>query len=112
MEGLRMDLQSRYTFGLSLIRDAGEMALGYFNNRASLTIQNKGPQDLASEADINTELLIRKRLAEAFPQDAFLGEETEPTSHSEGQGIWVVDPIDGTQPFICGLSSWCVSIAF
>ena len=24
----------------------------------------------------------------------------------------MVDPIDGTQPFICGLSSWCVSIAF
>ena len=25
--------------------------------------------------------------------------------------IWVVDPIDGTQPFIKGMSCWCVSIA-
>jgi myo-inositol-1(or 4)-monophosphatase len=107
-----MDLQSRYDFGLSLIREAGELALRYFHDRAGLTIQNKGPQDLASEADLNTELLIRKRLASAFPEDAFLGEETEPTSYSDGQGIWVVDPIDGTQPFIFGLSSWCVSIAF
>ena len=28
-----MSLTRRYDFGLSLIRDAGELALGYFNNR-------------------------------------------------------------------------------
>jgi myo-inositol-1(or 4)-monophosphatase len=107
-----MGLEDRFNFGLSLIREAGDLALSYFNDRGALTIQNKGPQDLASEADLNTELLIRDRLARAFPDDAFLGEETPPTGYEPGQGIWVVDPIDGTQPFICGLSSWCVSIAF
>ncbi len=107
-----MSLSRRYDFGLSLIRDAGEVALGYFNNRDALSIQSKGPQDMASEADLNTELLIKSRLAEAFPEDAFLGEETGRTDHAPEQGIWVVDPIDGTQPFICGLTSWCVSIAF
>ena len=107
-----MSLMRRYDFGLSLIRDAGELALGYFNNRTSLSIQSKGPQDMASEADLNTELLIKSRLAGAFPEDAFLGEETGRTAFAKDQGIWVVDPIDGTQPFICGLSSWCVSIAF
>jgi len=107
-----MSLSRRYDFGLSLIRDAGELALGHFNNRSSLSIQSKGPQDMASEADLNTELLIKSRLAEAFPEDAFLGEETGRTDHAPEQGIWVVDPIDGTQPFICGLTSWCVSIAF
>ena len=65
-----------------------------------------------SEADLNTELLIKARISEHFPQDAFLGEETGITAIAPGQGIWVVDPIDGTQPFISGLSSWCVSIAF
>jgi myo-inositol-1(or 4)-monophosphatase len=107
-----MSLSERFEFGLTLAREAGELALGYFNNRDKLTIHSKGPQDLASEADFNTELLIRERLAQAFPEDAFLGEETPPTAYREGQGIWVVDPIDGTQPFICGLTSWCVSIAF
>ena len=28
------------------------------------------------------------------------------------RGIWVVDPIDGTQPFVSDLTSWCVSIGF
>ena len=107
-----MSLMRRYDFGLSLIRDAGELALGYFNDRTSLSIQSKGPQDMASEADLNTELLIRRGLPGPFREDAFLGEETRPTAYAKDQGIWVVDPIDGTQPFICGLSSWCVSIAF
>jgi myo-inositol-1(or 4)-monophosphatase len=107
-----MSLEQRYQFGLKLIAEAGQLALGYFNNRGSLTIQSKGVQDMASEADLNTELLIKRRLAEAFPEDAFLGEETGRSDFAEGQGIWVVDPIDGTQPFIVGLTSWCVSIAF
>jgi myo-inositol-1(or 4)-monophosphatase len=67
---------------------------------------------MASEADVNTEILIKTRIAAAFPEDAFLGEETGVTDFAPGQGIWVVDPIDGTQPFISGMGNWCVSIAF
>ena len=107
-----MSLEERFRLGLEVIRDAGELAHGYFNAREKLSVQTKGPQDLASEADLNTELLIRDRITKAFPEDAFLGEETPPTAYEDGQGIWVVDPIDGTQPFICGMSCWCVSIAF
>lgn len=105
-------LQPRYDFALALIRDAGQLALGYFKNRDQLTIKSKGLQDMASEADLNTEVLIRDRLKASFPEDAFLGEETGISSFAPGQGIWVVDPIDGTQPFVSGLPSWCVSIAF
>jgi myo-inositol-1(or 4)-monophosphatase len=103
---------SRFTFALALVQEAGGVALDYFRRRGALTIKSKGLQDMASEADLETELLIRRRLAENFPQDAFLGEETGLSDFAPGQGIWVVDPIDGTQPFISGLSSWCVSIAF
>jgi myo-inositol-1(or 4)-monophosphatase len=109
---MRPDVSDRYHFGLQLVREAGAIALGYFQNLEALTIKSKGLQDMASEADLNTELHIKKRLAEAFPDDAFLGEETGITDYAPEQGIWVVDPIDGTQPFISGLASWCVSIAF
>ena len=107
-----MSLTARYDLSLALIREAGALALSYFNDLPSLTIKTKGPQDVVSEADLNTELLIKARIAERFPQDAFLGEETGVTAISPGQGIWVVDPIDGTQPFVSGMSNWCVSIAF
>jgi myo-inositol-1(or 4)-monophosphatase len=107
-----VDLEARFSLAVSLVQEAGALALGYFRNRDSLTVQTKGLQNLVSEADLNTELLIRDRLSAAFPQDAFLGEETGITDLAPDQGIWVVDPIDGTQPFISGLSSWCVSIAY
>lgn len=107
-----MDISSRFDFALTLVQEAGALALGYFNDLESLTVQSKGLQDMASEADLNTELRIKARLAEAFPEDAFFGEETGAMAIAPGQGVWVVDPIDGTQPFLSGLSSWCVSIAF
>jgi myo-inositol-1(or 4)-monophosphatase len=105
-------IAERYRYGLALIKDAGELAHGYFKKRGSLTIKSKGLQDMASEADLNTELLIKDRLKREFPADAFLGEETGITELGPDQGIWVVDPIDGTQPFVSGMSSWCVSVAF
>ena len=107
-----MELQARYDLCLALIQDAGAFAQGYFNNLSALTIKSKGLQDMVSEADLNTEVLIKSRISAAFPEDAFLGEETGVTPFSQDQGIWVVDPIDGTQPFISGMSNWCVSIAF
>jgi myo-inositol-1(or 4)-monophosphatase len=105
-------IAARHAFALQLIRDAGALAAGYFADIASLTVKNKGPQDLVSEADHNTEILIRDRLKEAFPDDGFFGEETGPTDVDTARGVWVVDPIDGTQPFLSGMATWCVSIAF
>ena len=106
------DLAPRFAFTETLIRAAGALAQSYYRNLQSLTIKSKGPQDVVSEADVNTELLIKGKIAEAFPDDAFLGEETGVTAFAPGQGIWVVDPIDGTQPFISGMPNWCVSIAY
>ena len=102
----------RFIFAEKLVREAGELALDYFRSLDTLVVKSKGQQDMATQADVNTEILIRDRLKARFPHDAFLGEETGRTGFSHDQGIWVVDPIDGTQPFISGLSGWCVSIAF
>lgn len=63
----------------------------------------KGPRDMVSEAAIAVEELIRDRLTQTFPSDSFLGEESVHTNAGDSTGIWVVDPIDGTQPFISGL---------
>jgi myo-inositol-1(or 4)-monophosphatase len=105
-------VSNRFTFAQSLIREAGALALGYFERLGSLTIKSKGLQDFVSEADLQTELLIRSRIAAIFPEDAFFGEETGATGLEGARGIWVVDPIDGTQPFLSGMRNWCVSIAF
>jgi myo-inositol-1(or 4)-monophosphatase len=104
--------QERFDFTQNLIVEAGELALQYFANVSELSITSKGAQDMVSEADLAVEALIRERLMTAYPGDAYLGEETGHAPGSGDSGIWVVDPIDGTQPFLSGLSSWCVSIAY
>ncbi|HEY5821349.1 MAG TPA: inositol monophosphatase [Propionibacteriaceae bacterium] len=102
----------RYAFARQLITDAGEVALGYFRRVSTLTVNSKGLQDVVSEADVAVEVLIKERIAAAYPTDAFLGEETGHADFPGSTGIWVVDPIDGTQPFVSGLRTWCVSIAY
>ncbi|WP_158790337.1 inositol monophosphatase [Granulicella sp. L60] len=102
----------RFKVAQSVIRKAGSLANEYFGRLGSLTIKSKGSHDLVSEADVNTELLIRNSFKEKFPDDSFFGEESGHTEFSPGHGIWVVDPIDGTQPFLSGMPNWCISIAY
>ncbi len=106
------DLQDRHGFAEQLIREAGAVALEYFGRVATLEVNSKGVQDVVSEADVAVEALIKARLAERFPDDAFLGEETGHADFPGSSGIWVVDPIDGTQPFVSGLATWCISVAY
>ncbi len=105
------DIDQRFSLARSIAEEAGRLALDYFENRGNLVIETKRDlQDVVSIADRNVETLIRDRVAAAFPQDGFLGEEF---GHVEGSSgfTWVVDPIDGTAPFVNGMPTWCVSIA-
>jgi myo-inositol-1(or 4)-monophosphatase len=106
------DIDERFTFARELVQRAGLVALEFFENPESLQVSDKGPQDLVSQADVETERLIRSAIADRFPHDAFVGEETGASDFTDVPGIWIVDPIDGTQPFIMGMPNWCVSIAF
>ncbi|HBJ46693.1 MAG TPA: inositol monophosphatase, partial [Deltaproteobacteria bacterium] len=104
-------IQQRFHAAQVLVRDAGLYALQWFRKLDSLKTEKKGPQDLVSKADREVEKMIRERLQTLFPEDGFLGEESG-TRNLDAEGIWIVDPIDGTICFLNGLSSWCVSIAF
>ncbi len=105
------DISRRHSLAERVAREAGRLAHDYFTRRDSLVIEIKGdPQDVVSIADRNVEKLIRDQVAAAFADDGFLGEEYGLVSGSSGF-TWVVDPIDGTSPFVQGMPNWCVSIA-
>lgn len=106
------DIQARYAAALEIAAEAGDIALRHYRNLGALTVEQKGVQDPVSEADRETEQHIKARLMTLFPDDAFVGEETGASGVDGGTGAWVVDPIDGTQPFLLGLPTWCVSIAY
>jgi myo-inositol-1(or 4)-monophosphatase len=112
MSATEASLAARFELGRAVIKEAGALALDHFRQLEALTIRSKGRQDLISEADLEVEILIRRRIADAFPGDGFLGEESGRAEVPDQAGIWVVDPIDGTQPFLTGASQWCVSIGY
>jgi len=104
-------LSERYEVGRELTLRAGSLAAEYAGRLSELDVRWKGSQDVVTEADLEVELLIKRGLAD-FGGDGFLGEETGVDGLAKSDGVWVVDPIDGTQPFVSGLPSWSVSIAY
>lgn len=108
-----IDLDGRYALARKIAREAGQRALQMFRNRAALEVEHKGLQDVVSMADREVEGIVRGHVNEAFPDDAFLGEESASGASATLQServVWVVDPIDGTSCFLNGMHAWCVSI--
>ncbi|AKH99390.1 inositol monophosphatase/fructose-1,6-bisphosphatase family protein [Hoeflea sp. IMCC20628] len=105
-----MQDQDRLDFAVELARKAGAFAKHHFQAIDALVIESKGHQDLVSNADKDTETLIRAALAEHYPDDGIVGEEHGRKHGSSGYD-WVIDPIDGTANFVRGIPQWCVAIA-
>ncbi|TCQ10506.1 myo-inositol-1(or 4)-monophosphatase [Rhizobium sp. PP-F2F-G36] len=99
--------QTRLEKAVAVIEEAMEMALGFFEARATIATGSKGFQDFVTEADTSVERLVRARLAEAFPGEAVVGEEM---GGSGGDAYWIIDPIDGTANFLRGSPLWGISL--
>ena len=89
---------------------AGEV-LPYF--RKPLAIENKredsAAYDPVTAADRAAEQAIRAEIENRYPNDSIFGEElADKTGDSEYS--WVIDPIDGTRAFVCGLPTWATLI--
>ena len=104
------DLGARMAFAVATAEAGGAFALSRFRDIDGLTIESKGHQDLVSDADRQTEELVRRAIAERFPDDGIVGEEYPPVVGRSGYD-WVIDPIDGTANFVRGIPHWCCVIA-
>ncbi|MEZ4266808.1 MAG: inositol monophosphatase family protein [Myxococcota bacterium] len=101
-------LDERLAKAEGLARLAGDELMRWFGR--TLEIDRKGAVDLVTDADRAAEALIARGLAEAFPDDDFLGEETGGSGSGTADWRWVVDPLDGTTNFVHGLPRFAVSI--
>jgi len=88
----------------------GELAARRRSEGVSVAASKSSPVDIVTEADRETEALIRSLLADARPDDGFYGEESDASESASGL-TWIVDPIDGTVNFLYGLPHYAVSIA-
>jgi histidinol phosphatase-like enzyme (inositol monophosphatase family) len=85
---------------------AGARILPYF--RKALTVENKhasGGFDPVTIADKAAERVMRQAIRKRFPDHAITGEEYA-AHDSASRYRWVLDPIDGTRGFMCGLPTW------
>lgn len=82
-------------------REAGALTLDHFKRFRDIEISVKGPGDFVSDADRDSETLIRERLLSQYPW-GLTGEEFAPVEVADQDHRWLVDPIDGTTNFLFG----------
>jgi myo-inositol-1(or 4)-monophosphatase len=90
---------------------SGETIRPFF--RTALGVDNKsrsGGFDPVTAADRAAEAAMRALIKRTFPAHGILGEEFA-AEHPDAEYVWVLDPIDGTKSFICGMPAWGTLIA-
>lgn len=75
-------------------------------------VDEKFQAGLVSDADRESEALIKECIRSVFPEHAILGEETGLSgSAPAGHGaLWMIDPLDGTTNFVHQFPVFCISI--
>jgi len=86
---------------------AGRRTLAYFNTRVA--VETKADNTPVTCADREAEEMIRKTILKHFPTHSILGEEGG-IHEGDKKYRWIVDPIDGTKSFICGVPLYGVLI--
>jgi myo-inositol-1(or 4)-monophosphatase len=98
-------------------RAAGRLIVRASHDLGTVKVARKERHDFVTEVDQAAEEAIISTLKSAYPDHAFLGEESghtpgrETRPPHEAEHIWIIDPLDGTTNFIHGLPQYCVSIA-
>lgn len=95
------ELLQRYELARRIAGEAGRLTLRYFRQPGVLP-ERKSDNSPVTIADREAELLLRERIAAAFPDDTIVGEEF-PRREGTSGFAWIVDPIDGTKSFIAGV---------
>lgn len=94
-----MHMTERLTFALELAYRAGRSTLPFFHSKTA--VEFKDDRSPVTEADKTAERIIREAIEKKYPKEALLGEEEG--AKGAGPFRWVIDPIDGTKSFICGV---------
>lgn len=100
-------MSPRLAFGLEAVHRAGRLTLSHF--QTGIGIETKADGSPVTLADKGAERLIRDMIAEAFPGEDILGEEEGGAIGGTG---WVIDPIDGTKSFVCGVPLYATLLSY
>ncbi len=90
-------------------RAAGDVIIRQIDHVQDLPVTKKSRNDFVTEVDKHAEMAIINTLQNAYPDHAFLAEESG--QQGDSPYLWIIDPLDGTTNYLHGFPQYAVSIA-
>src|SRR5262245_51547161 len=82
-----------------------------FYGNADVAVHSKSDSSPVTAADEASNEVLTKAIQAAFPEDAFLSEESpDDESRLSKWRVWIVDPLDGTRDFLAQTGDFCVLV--
>lgn len=104
-----MDLAPYRTFITRLARESGDFIRPHFASD-TLAVEHKSDDSPVTLADRGAEELLRRLIAQTYPDHGVIGEELG-DDRPDAEFVWVLDPIDGTKSFITAVPLFGTLIA-
>jgi len=82
-----------------------------FQGTAKIT-QKGSTQNLVTQADIESEQIIKDLISKTYPDHRVLCEEGQSTGEADDDHLWVIDPLDATNNYAHGIPHYSISIAY
>ena len=96
-------------FAISLAKASATEILPYFRRNTEIGVKAGPVWDPVTEGDRAGERVIRRMIEERFPDHGIHGEEYG-IKESRSGFTWILDPVDGTRSFVCGMPTWATLI--
>lgn len=103
----RNEIKDLLNFSRSVVQKAGQIL---FNQQKVKIIKYKDAQDIATNADLESEKFIIDSILKKYPSHAIFSEE-KGEINKKSDFRWVIDPLDGTKEFIRKIPLFNVSVA-
>lgn len=91
-------------------RDAGRIIVRALQDLDRIEVTRKSANDYVSKVDLASEQAILRVLKKAYPDHAFICEESGRSGADKADHVWHIDPLDGTTNYLRGIPHFCISI--
>lgn len=96
-------------FAIALAKASAKDILPYFRQNTHVEVKDGPVWDPVTEGDKAGERVIRRMIEERYPDHGIHGEEYGAKEGRSGF-TWILDPVDGTRSFVCGMPTWATLI--
>jgi histidinol phosphatase-like enzyme (inositol monophosphatase family) len=103
------DWQELTCFAIALANASATEILPWFRRNADIALKAGPVWDPVTEGDRAGERIMRAMIEARYPDHGINGEEYGAKEGLSGF-TWILDPVDGTRSFVCGMPTWATLI--